>query len=54
MKQNMNPSALQQGPTYLPSEGIMEEIVIKDAVSVSSADGEAFVLNEKVSVDIID
>ncbi|XP_053397319.1 dynein axonemal heavy chain 5-like isoform X6 [Mercenaria mercenaria] len=47
---NMNPSALQQGPTYLPSEGIMEEIVIKDAVSVSSADGESFVLSEKVTL----
>ncbi|XP_060567478.1 dynein axonemal heavy chain 5-like [Ruditapes philippinarum] len=47
---NMNPSALQQGPTYLPSEGIMEEIVIKDAVSVSSADGESFLLSEKVTL----
>ncbi|XP_052807484.1 dynein axonemal heavy chain 5-like isoform X7 [Mya arenaria] len=47
---NMNPSILQQGPTYLPSEGMVEEVVIKDAVSVSSADGESFVLAEKVTL----
>jgi len=46
--QNMNPSMLQQGPTYLPSEGVVEEVIIKDAVSVSSADGESFTLVDKV------
>lgn len=44
----MNPSVIQAGPTYLPSEGVVEEVIIKDAVSVSSADGESFNLIEKV------
>ena len=45
----MNPSGLAHGPVYLPSEGVVEEVVIKDAVSISSSDGESFVLSEKVS-----
>ncbi|KAL4232681.1 hypothetical protein ACF0H5_007369 [Mactra antiquata] len=47
---SMNPSGLAQGPVYLPSEGVVEEVVIKDAVSISSCDGEAFVLSEKVTL----
>ncbi|KAH3729586.1 hypothetical protein DPMN_055558 [Dreissena polymorpha] len=50
----MNPSALQQGMTYLPSEGVVEEVVIKDAVSVSSADGESFTLTEKASLSMVE
>ena len=46
--QSVNPSALQHAPTYLPSEGVVEEFTIMDAVSVSSADGESFNLHDKV------
>ena len=47
--QSLNPSSLQQAPTYLPSEGVVEEVTIMDAVSVSSADGESFHLQDKVN-----
>jgi len=40
---------IQHAPQYLPSEGLFEEVVIKDAVSVSSNDGESFNLIEKVN-----
>ena len=47
--QSVNPSSLQHAPQYLPSEGVVEEFTIMDAVSVSSADGESFTLQEKVT-----
>jgi hypothetical protein len=40
---------MAHGPAYLPSEGIIKDIVIRDAVSVSSSDGEMILLHEKVN-----
>lgn len=39
---------MAHGPAYLPSEGIIKDVVIRDAVSVSSSDGEMIFLHEKV------
>lgn len=46
--QNTNPSVLNPGMSYLPSEGIVEDIIVMDAVSVSSVDGERLDLQDKV------
>ena len=49
--QSVNPSSMQHAPTYLPSEGVVEEFTIMDAVAVSSADGESFTLQDKVGLN---
>ena len=46
--QSVNPSAMAHGPSYLPSEGIVKDTVMRDAVAVSSSDGEVLVLQERV------
>ncbi|XP_052708586.1 uncharacterized protein LOC128183562 isoform X10 [Crassostrea angulata] len=48
---SVNPSAMAHGPAYLPSEGIIKDVVIRDAVSVSSSDGEMIFLHEKVCLN---
>ncbi|KAL5009692.1 hypothetical protein ScPMuIL_011997 [Solemya velum] len=47
---NTNPSSITHGMSYLPSEGIVEDIVVMDAVSVSSVDGERLELQDKVTL----
>ncbi|KAJ8314952.1 hypothetical protein KUTeg_007102 [Tegillarca granosa] len=49
-RRSVNPSILQHGPSYLPSEGLVEDVVIRDAVAVSSVDGEIVLLEEKVNL----
>ena len=39
---------MQHGPSYLPSEGIIEDMILYDAVAISSSDGETIHLKEKV------
>lgn len=43
---------MAHGPAYLPSEGIIKDVVIRDAVSVSSSDGEMIFLHEKVRLNL--
>lgn len=40
---------MQHGPSYLPSEGIIEDIIMYDAVAISSNEGETIALKDKVS-----
>ena len=40
---------MQHGPSYLPSEGIIEDIIMYDAVAISSYEGETIALKDKVS-----
>ncbi|XP_062608693.1 dynein axonemal heavy chain 5-like, partial [Saccostrea cucullata] len=48
---SVNPSAMAHGPAYLPSEGIIKDVIIRDAVSVSSSDGEMVLLHDKVCLN---
>lgn len=51
--QSMNPSVLQHGPSYLPSEGIVEDVILYEATAISSSDGETIALKDKVCNIII-
>ena len=46
--QNINPSVLQHAPSMLPSEGLVDDIIVMDATAVHSADGEVLTLLDKV------
>ena len=45
----MNPASLQNVPTMLPSEGLVDDVIVMDATVVQSADGESLTLQDKVS-----
>ncbi|OWF37572.1 Dynein heavy chain 5, axonemal [Mizuhopecten yessoensis] len=47
-KSSMNPSTIAHAPAFMPSEGIVEDSVFRDAVAVSSAEGELVLLQDKV------
>ncbi|XP_059166583.1 dynein axonemal heavy chain 8-like [Physella acuta] len=47
---NINPSVIQHVPSMLPSEGLVDEVIIMDAVAVHSSDGEVLNLTEKVTI----
>ena len=44
----MNPQLLQAGPSMLPSEGLVDDVISMDATTVLSSDGEMLPLTEKV------
>ncbi|XP_076466964.1 uncharacterized protein LOC143298129 [Babylonia areolata] len=45
---SMNPALLQAGPSMLPSEGLVDDVIAMDATTVLSSDGEVLPLIEKV------
>ncbi|XP_070190368.1 uncharacterized protein [Littorina saxatilis] len=45
---SMNPALLQAGPSMLPSEGLVDDVLAMDASTVMSSDGEVLPLLEKV------
>ncbi|XP_035829673.1 dynein heavy chain 5, axonemal isoform X2 [Aplysia californica] len=47
---NINPSVMQHGPTMLPSEGLVDDVIVMDATAVHSADGEVLSLIDKVTL----
>ena len=44
----MNPQLLQAGPSMLPSEGLVDDVIAMDATTVLGSDGEVLPLVEKV------
>ena len=46
--QSMNPQLLQAGPSMLPSEGLVDDVIAMDATTVLGSDGEILPLVEKV------
>ena len=49
----MNPSQIQHAPSFMPSEGIIEDAVFSEAVGVVSAEGEVVYLQDKVRNKVI-
>ncbi|XP_055889444.1 dynein axonemal heavy chain 8-like isoform X3 [Biomphalaria glabrata] len=47
---NINPNVMQHVPSMLPSEGLVDDILMMDATAVLSADGEMLHLANKVSI----
>ncbi|XP_067674368.1 uncharacterized protein [Haliotis asinina] len=47
---SLNPSMSQHVPTMLPSEGLVDDVIVMDAVAVQSADGETLTLTDKVTL----
>ncbi|CAL1527205.1 unnamed protein product [Lymnaea stagnalis] len=47
---NINPSVMQHVPSMLPSEGLVDDVIIMDATAVHSADGELLHLLDKVTI----
>ncbi|XP_041355189.1 dynein gamma chain, flagellar outer arm-like isoform X3 [Gigantopelta aegis] len=47
---SMNPTLLQNVPTMLPSEGLVDDVIVMDAIAVQSADGESLTLQDKVTL----
>ncbi|GFN75495.1 dynein beta chain, ciliary [Plakobranchus ocellatus] len=47
---NINPSVLQHAPSMLPSEGLVDDVIVMDATAVHSADGEVLTLLDKVTL----
>lgn len=41
---------MQHGPSYLPSEGIIEDIILYEATAISSSEGETIALKDKVGI----
>lgn len=48
--QSTSPSGLQDDSTMLPSEGLVNDMIVMDATAVLSEDGEMLKLAEKVSL----
>ncbi|KAK6187606.1 hypothetical protein SNE40_005595 [Patella caerulea] len=48
--ESLNPASLQNIPTMLPSEGLVDDVIIMDAKAVHSADGEILILQEEVKL----
>ncbi|XP_052089132.1 uncharacterized protein LOC127725852 isoform X10 [Mytilus californianus] len=49
-KKSLNPSVMQHGPSYLPSEGIIEDVILYEATAISSSEGETIALKDKVKL----
>lgn len=44
---------MQHGPSYLPSEGIIEDIILYEATAISSSEGETIALKDKVGILVL-
>ncbi|XP_055954878.1 dynein axonemal heavy chain 8 [Patella vulgata] len=47
---SLNPASLQNIPTMLPSEGLVDDVTVMDAKAVHSADGEILILQDEVKL----
>ncbi|ESO89151.1 hypothetical protein LOTGIDRAFT_229063 [Lottia gigantea] len=47
---SLNPASLQNIPTMLPSEGLVDDVIIMDAKAVHSSDGETLILQDQVTL----